>query len=97
MGGRNHRQDGQIKLNFYIALFDGAVISNADIRKHFFGHERHETQICTPCMVLDIRSARAVVDDCLRLLFAVMRQSPDAFARVMAKVPGPVAFLVLSI
>jgi hypothetical protein len=28
-------------------------------------------------------------------LFAVMRQSPDAFARVMAKVPGPVAFLIL--
>ncbi len=27
-------------------------------------------------------------------LFAVMRQSPDAFARVMAKVPGPVAFLI---
>src|ERR1039458_3210669 len=28
-------------------------------------------------------------------LFAVMRQSPDKFARVMARVPGPVAFLVL--
>ena len=28
-------------------------------------------------------------------LFAVMRQSPDEFARVMARVPGPVAFLVL--
>ena len=28
-------------------------------------------------------------------LFAVMRQSPDRFARVMARVPGPVAFLVL--
>jgi len=28
-------------------------------------------------------------------LFALMRQSPDAFARVMARVPGPVAFLVL--
>jgi hypothetical protein len=28
-------------------------------------------------------------------LFEVMRQSPDAFARVMARVPGPVAFLVL--
>jgi len=28
-------------------------------------------------------------------LFAVMQQSPDAFARVMARVPGPVAFLVL--
>jgi hypothetical protein len=28
-------------------------------------------------------------------LFAVMRQSPDKFARVMAKIPGPVAFLVL--
>ena len=28
-------------------------------------------------------------------LFAVMRQSPDAFARVMARVPGPVAFMVL--
>jgi hypothetical protein len=28
-------------------------------------------------------------------LFAVMRQSPETFARVMAKVPGPVAFLVL--
>ena len=28
-------------------------------------------------------------------LFVIMRQSPDAFARVMAKVPGPVAFLVL--
>jgi hypothetical protein len=27
-------------------------------------------------------------------LFAVMRQSPDKFARVMARVPGPVAFLV---
>jgi len=28
-------------------------------------------------------------------LFAVMQQSPDKFARVMARVPGPVAFLVL--
>jgi hypothetical protein len=28
-------------------------------------------------------------------LFTVMRQSPDAFARVMARIPGPVAFLVL--
>lgn len=28
-------------------------------------------------------------------LFAVMRQSPDAFARVMARVPGPIAFLIL--
>ncbi|MGA8491100.1 MAG: hypothetical protein WB711_11795 [Terriglobales bacterium] len=28
-------------------------------------------------------------------LFAVMRQSPETFARVMAKIPGPVAFLVL--
>jgi hypothetical protein len=28
-------------------------------------------------------------------LFAVMRQSPETFARVMARVPGPVAFLVL--
>jgi hypothetical protein len=27
-------------------------------------------------------------------LFAVMRQSPETFARVMARVPGPVAFLV---
>jgi hypothetical protein len=28
-------------------------------------------------------------------LFAVMRQSPETFARVMARIPGPVAFLVL--
>jgi hypothetical protein len=28
-------------------------------------------------------------------LFIVMRQSPETFARVMARVPGPVAFLVL--
>ena len=28
-------------------------------------------------------------------LFAVMRQSPEAFGRVMARIPGPVAFLVL--
>jgi hypothetical protein len=28
-------------------------------------------------------------------LYAVMRQSPDTFARVMARIPGPVAFLVL--
>ena len=28
-------------------------------------------------------------------LYAVMRQPPDKFARVMARVPGPVAFLVL--
>jgi len=28
-------------------------------------------------------------------LYAVMRQSPETFARVMARVPGPVAFLVL--
>jgi len=28
-------------------------------------------------------------------LFAIMRQSPETFARVMARVPGPVAFLVL--
>jgi hypothetical protein len=28
-------------------------------------------------------------------LFAIMRQSPETFARVMAKVPGPLAFLVL--
>jgi hypothetical protein len=27
-------------------------------------------------------------------LFVIMRQSPDTFARVMARVPGPVAFLV---
>ncbi|HWY53367.1 MAG TPA: hypothetical protein VNZ03_02830 [Terriglobales bacterium] len=27
-------------------------------------------------------------------LFAVMRQSPDKFALVMARVPGPVAFLI---
>jgi hypothetical protein len=27
-------------------------------------------------------------------LFAVMRQSPETFARVMARVPGPVAFLI---
>ena len=29
------------------------------------------------------------------LCIAVMRQSPETFARVMARVPGPVAFLVL--
>src|SRR5271154_7016326 len=28
-------------------------------------------------------------------LFAIMRQSPETFARFMAKIPGPVAFLVL--
>jgi len=28
-------------------------------------------------------------------LYGVMRQPPEAFARVMAQVPGPVAFLVL--
>jgi hypothetical protein len=28
-------------------------------------------------------------------LYAIMRQSPENFARVMARVPGPVAFLVL--
>jgi hypothetical protein len=28
-------------------------------------------------------------------LFTIMRQSPDTFARVMARIPGPVAFLVL--
>lgn len=28
-------------------------------------------------------------------LFAVMRQPPETFGRVMARVPGPVAFLVL--
>jgi hypothetical protein len=28
-------------------------------------------------------------------LFATMRQSPETFARVMARIPGPVAFLVL--
>ena len=28
-------------------------------------------------------------------LYAIMRRPPEAFARVMAKVPGPVAFLVL--
>jgi hypothetical protein len=28
-------------------------------------------------------------------LYGVMRQSPERFGRVMAKVPGPVAFLVL--
>jgi hypothetical protein len=28
-------------------------------------------------------------------LFAVMRQSPEAFGRVMARMPGTVAFLVL--
>lgn len=28
-------------------------------------------------------------------LYRVMRQSPEQFARVMAKVPGPVAFMVL--
>jgi hypothetical protein len=28
-------------------------------------------------------------------LYAIMRKPPDTFARVMARVPGPVAFLVL--
>ena len=28
-------------------------------------------------------------------LFGIMRQPPETFARVMARVPGPVAFLVL--
>jgi hypothetical protein len=28
-------------------------------------------------------------------LYAVMRQPPETFARFMAKIPGPVAFLVL--
>ncbi len=28
-------------------------------------------------------------------LFAIMRQSPETFARFMAKIPGPIAFLVL--
>lgn len=28
-------------------------------------------------------------------LFVIMRQSPETFARFMAKIPGPVAFLVL--
>ncbi len=29
------------------------------------------------------------------VLYEVMRQPPETFARVMAKIPGPVAFLVL--
>jgi len=29
------------------------------------------------------------------LLYRVMRQPPETFARVMARIPGPVAFLVL--
>jgi hypothetical protein len=28
-------------------------------------------------------------------LFTIMRQSPETFAQVMARIPGPVAFLVL--
>ena len=28
-------------------------------------------------------------------LYRVMRQSPESFARVMAKIPGPVPFLLL--
>lgn len=28
-------------------------------------------------------------------LYSVMRQSPETFARVMAKIPGPIPFLVL--
>lgn len=28
-------------------------------------------------------------------LYGVMRQSPERFARVMAKIPGPVPFLIL--
>jgi hypothetical protein len=28
-------------------------------------------------------------------LYGIMRQPPETFARVMAKIPGPVAFLVL--
>jgi hypothetical protein len=28
-------------------------------------------------------------------LYQIMRQTPESFARVMAKIPGPVAFLVL--
>ena len=28
-------------------------------------------------------------------LYEIMRQPPETFARVMAKIPGPVAFLVL--
>jgi hypothetical protein len=29
------------------------------------------------------------------LIYAAMRQPPETFARIMARVPGPVAFLVL--
>jgi hypothetical protein len=29
------------------------------------------------------------------VLYEIMRQPPEAFARVMARIPGPVAFLVL--
>lgn len=32
---------------------------------------------------------------CCLSLYRVMRQSPEQFARVMAKIPGPVPFLVL--
>ena len=28
-------------------------------------------------------------------IYAIMRQPPESFARVMARIPGPVAFLVL--
>jgi len=28
-------------------------------------------------------------------LYGVMRQSPERFARVMAKIPGPIPFLIL--
>jgi len=28
-------------------------------------------------------------------LYGIMRQRPETFARVMAKIPGPIAFLVL--
>ena len=28
-------------------------------------------------------------------LYSVMRQSPERFARVMAKIPGPIPFLIL--
>ena len=48
-----------------------------------------KTVVATLCVIAALWAVSCVA------LYRVMRQSPEAFARVMAKIPGPVPFLLL--
>jgi len=45
--------------------------------------------VATVCVIAVLWAVSCVA------LYRVMRQSPESFARVMAKIPGPVPFLLL--